>query len=191
MLAINLATYGISPIAAGWLGCWMTLIGCVAGVLMGAVADRFGGQMKGTILLCYTIATVGFLGFGLVVFKLVPGSRALLYVLGVIGGTGLNAPIPLFCAPILLPHNCCCDWSMLVVARHRATKTCMRSCRRIGGRDFVSHDICWSCFGTPLTSNYCCPNCVLGSLLHSGVGLVVWSALHILSDAQATEFCAC
>ena len=36
VLAINLQEFGIDAMAAGWLGCGMTLIGCFAGVAIGA-----------------------------------------------------------------------------------------------------------------------------------------------------------
>ena len=66
VLAINLQTFGVSASAAGWLGFWMTLGGSLAGVVMGAVADSFRGNMKGAILVCYTICTLGFLWFAII-----------------------------------------------------------------------------------------------------------------------------
>lgn len=69
VLAINLEEFGITAIATGWLGCGMTLCGCVAGVAIGALTDRFRGKMKGAILLCYSISTAGFLWFALIILK--------------------------------------------------------------------------------------------------------------------------
>lgn len=96
ILAINLHEFGISALAAGWLGCAMTLVGCFAGVIIGALTDRFRGVMKGVILICYAISTVAFLWFALVILGIVEGNRATLYATGTVGGAFLNAPIPLF-----------------------------------------------------------------------------------------------
>ena len=97
VLALNLAQYGIDAEAAGVLGCAMTLFGCVGGTLGGYLADRFQGQMKGGVLLCYGLATLGFAAFALLVHGHEGGrSRTPLYAAGVVGGCFLNAPTPLF-----------------------------------------------------------------------------------------------
>ena len=96
VLAINLQEFEISALAAGWLGCAMTLVGCFAGVIIGAWADRFRGNMKGAILVCYAISTVAFLWFALIILGVIRGSHVTLYLTGTVGGTFLNAPIPLF-----------------------------------------------------------------------------------------------
>jgi MFS-type transporter involved in bile tolerance (Atg22 family) len=66
VLAINLQQFGISAIDVGRFGCGMTLSGCFGGVIVGALADRFRGQMKGAILVCYALATAGFAAFALI-----------------------------------------------------------------------------------------------------------------------------
>ena len=80
VLAINLNSFGISAIDAGWFGCWMTLSGCVGGVVVGTLTDRFRGHMKSAILACYSVSTLGFLAFALVGATASPG-----------GGSGTNS----------------------------------------------------------------------------------------------------
>ena len=92
----QLKEFGIDALQAGWLGCAMTLLGCFSGVAIGFVTDRFRGRMKATILILYAICTVAFLLFALVIFKVVQGNRAAIYATAIIGGTAVNAPMPLF-----------------------------------------------------------------------------------------------
>lgn len=105
VLAINLQEFEISALAAGWLGCAMTLIGCFAGVIIGAWADRFRGNMKGAILVCCAISTVAFLWFALIILGVVRGNHVALYLTGTVGGTFLNAPIPLFFELVRATHR--------------------------------------------------------------------------------------
>jgi FLVCR family MFS transporter len=108
VLAINLEEFGISALAAGWLGCAMTLIGCLGGVVIGALTDRFRGNMKFWILLCDAISTGAFLWFALIILGVVEGSRTTLYATGTVGGAFLNAPIPLFFELVIVPLSSHC-----------------------------------------------------------------------------------
>jgi hypothetical protein len=86
---------------AGWIGCLMTLLGCFGGVVVGAVNDRFAGQLKTWIILSWAIASVGFVLFGLRVLEYwrldsEAADRASIYALAIVGGFFINAPIPLF-----------------------------------------------------------------------------------------------
>lgn len=100
VLYINLSSFGVSSLSAGWLGCAMTLVGCVGGIGAGFVADRVRGRIKQFILLAYAVASVAFVLFGLVVLGYLPLPRAsslpLLYASGVVGGAALNCSFPLF-----------------------------------------------------------------------------------------------
>ena len=87
---------GIGSTAAGWLGCFMTLVGCMAGALAGMTADRFRGHLKGGILAFYASAAIGFLLLLLIFIDAVPASRSTLYAIALTGGLGINAPVPLF-----------------------------------------------------------------------------------------------
>ena len=116
VLAINLKNFGVSAIATGWLGCTMTLSGSLGGIVVGALTDRFRGNMKGAILALYFVATLGFGAFAVIATAsptvdagssssaagdellgtVAPSPPIWLYASGVVGGLFLNSTIPLF-----------------------------------------------------------------------------------------------
>lgn len=159
VLAINLQEFGISALAAGWLGCAMTLVGCFAGVIIGALTDRFRGNMKGAILACYGISTVAFLWFALTILGVVNGNRATLYVTGTVGGTFLNAPIPLFFELVRLPVESKSFHIRKLIWRLSALST--------DYGNHLSNDCRGRRFCVAVTAYHDCPDRVLGRVVHS------------------------
>lgn len=96
VLELNLAQFGFGVADCGWLGCWMNVAGCVAGVLVGMLTDRFAGRLKTAITCFYILGTITFGGFMLTVLGYLPGSTAAVYVWAVMAGVAINGPIPLF-----------------------------------------------------------------------------------------------
>eukprot|EP00040_Diaphanoeca_grandis_P031454 m.188274 g.188274 ORF g.188274 m.188274 type:complete len:518 (+) comp32337_c1_seq1:225-1778(+) len=102
VLAINLQDVGgLSAIDAGWIGCFMTLFGCVAAVVGAALNDAWPGRLKKWIIISNMIASVCFVAFcGRALELWVPESKLLSNVLvfgcSVAGGLFLNLPIALF-----------------------------------------------------------------------------------------------
>ena len=74
----------------------MTLTGCVAGGAAGMLADRFRGHLKAGILAFYALAAIGFLLLLLIFVDVLPAGHVVLYVVALVGGLGINAPVPLF-----------------------------------------------------------------------------------------------
>eukprot|EP00041_Stephanoeca_diplocostata_P011199 m.182154 g.182154 ORF g.182154 m.182154 type:complete len:498 (-) comp18456_c0_seq1:135-1628(-) len=85
---------------AGFVGCAMTMLGCVSGMVVAAINDRYPGRMKSMILLLSTLATACFLLFGLQALHYweVPQAlrRPVLFATSIGGGCFLNANLPLF-----------------------------------------------------------------------------------------------
>lgn len=96
VLDLYFADFGISAQKSAMLGCWSSLAGSVAAVLMGVLADRFAKRMKWIVLGMYFGATVCFLWFALLGARVLPFSIWQLYVSFIGGGMFLNGAIPLF-----------------------------------------------------------------------------------------------
>jgi len=94
VLELNLRQFGFSVTDCGWLGCWMNLAGCAAGVLVGMLADRFEGRLKTAITAFYVLGAVAFAGFMLTVLGALPGSAAAVYAWAILAGVAVNGPIP-------------------------------------------------------------------------------------------------
>jgi hypothetical protein len=91
----------MTAIEAGWIGCLMSLLGCVAGVGVGAMNDRFAGQTKRWITVSFVLASMGFGVLGVLLLGYwSPAShtfrKRIIFASALWGGTFLNAPIPLF-----------------------------------------------------------------------------------------------
>eukprot|EP00037_Helgoeca_nana_P021948 m.222735 g.222735 ORF g.222735 m.222735 type:complete len:501 (-) comp25833_c3_seq3:94-1596(-) len=101
VLAINLKKVaGIGSVTSGWIGCASTLSGCIGGIAIGALSDRFIGSLKTFVLVSYSLASVFFAAFGLLVLEYwVPSPDTvipLIYATAIGGGFFLYCPIPLF-----------------------------------------------------------------------------------------------
>ena len=46
ILDLNLREYGITTVESAWIGCWMTLSGCIASVIVARYTDHFVGKLK-------------------------------------------------------------------------------------------------------------------------------------------------
>eukprot|EP00035_Acanthoeca_spectabilis_P038277 m.51658 g.51658 ORF g.51658 m.51658 type:complete len:504 (-) comp9067_c0_seq2:1873-3384(-) len=101
VLAINLKKVaGIGSVMSGWIGCISTLSGCIGGIIIGAVNDRFTGSLKTFVLVSYSLSSIFFAALGLLVLKFwipPPGTLVpLIYTSAIAGGFFLYCPIPLF-----------------------------------------------------------------------------------------------
>lgn len=107
VMSLNLTESGfnISTDDANWLGCWMTLCGCLGSVVVGALMDRLVGRMKTAILVLSLTSALGFLVFTIVLsgrlaavgFDVSHSTAVLLLKLsGIVAGFGLNCSIPLY-----------------------------------------------------------------------------------------------
>ncbi len=96
ILDIVIAPFGLSQQDAGWIGCWMTMSGCIGAVAIGRANDWFRGQMKATIIVCLTLSMCGGLYLWLIEAHLVPGTKTALYVSCIWIGFWLNCTVPLY-----------------------------------------------------------------------------------------------
>jgi MFS family permease len=102
ILAINLQDVGgLSTTESGWIGCVMTLSGCLAAIASAARNDKHPGRLKKWIVISNMIASVCFALFGVRALGLwVPESKLLSNIMvfgcSVAGGLFLNLPMPLF-----------------------------------------------------------------------------------------------
>ena len=80
----------------------MTFTGCVGGIFVSFMNDRIAGRMKTCIVILYTLASIGFILFGLEVLGIwgaMPDEadrKWWLRLTVVVGGVFLNSPLPLF-----------------------------------------------------------------------------------------------
>lgn len=74
----------------------MTVSGCVGGVIVGTLADRFTGKMKTFIFINMLLSGLGFLWFTLFVSDQIPSNKVAIYAIAVLAGTTLVVPVPLF-----------------------------------------------------------------------------------------------
>ena len=85
---------------AGWLGLWMTLSGCLGGMVLGAVMDRFAGRLKTGIIILTALSVGGYAVFALITSGQLDLDHASLvnavYIAGIAGGLCLNASLPLY-----------------------------------------------------------------------------------------------
>lgn len=95
-LGPNLKALGIDQGNAAIMGCLAILAGVLAGIGVGQLSDRFGGQIKRLILGMYALAAVSFLWFALMCSRILPFSLPLLYVATIVAGLAINGTIPLF-----------------------------------------------------------------------------------------------
>jgi FLVCR family MFS transporter len=86
----------VSQADASLIGFWSLAAGCVAGVLNGALADRFAGRMKRMIVALYAGAAACFAWFALLCSGAVPFSLWAAYLSCILGGFCINGTIPLF-----------------------------------------------------------------------------------------------
>jgi len=83
---------------AAYIGLSMTVLGTLAGLVAGRLADQWK-RFKGLLVFIFAVSSVGFFLFLLVALTWVDCgsySYAVLFVLGTIGGTALNASTGLF-----------------------------------------------------------------------------------------------
>lgn len=95
-LAVNLETFSITQNEAGRIGCFGTLAGIVAGLLLARCADLFGGKMKALLLVLFFGSAGCFLWFSLLCLGMIGYSRYSLYQSSILGGFFVSGTIPLF-----------------------------------------------------------------------------------------------
>ena len=99
VLFLNLSDF-ISSTKAAWLGCFMTLSGCVGSVAVGFILDRFVGRLKTAISGLMVAATISFGAFTMAVAGQLPLSHSqtviVAYVTGIMGGFFFNCTTPLY-----------------------------------------------------------------------------------------------
>jgi len=103
-LNLNLTESGfhMSNKASAWLGCLMTLSGCVGSVVIGAVMGRFLGTFKTVILAFAGLSCLGFAVFSIIISgrEFAQFSQTQLQFMvqfaGIMGGFGFNCILPLF-----------------------------------------------------------------------------------------------
>jgi len=92
----NLKSFNFSENSAGWLGSISTLSGCVGGVIVGILANRFSGKMKTIIIINFIISGIAFLWFCFFVFRYISSNTISIFTVGIIAGTCIITPTPLF-----------------------------------------------------------------------------------------------
>ena len=100
VLAVNLVQpgTGFTDDMVGWLGFWMTLAGCAAGIGGGWVAGLpFARRRKKRFVLwIYIGASISLTLFSLACIDIIPREKSILYVTAIAAGICLNAPVPMF-----------------------------------------------------------------------------------------------
>lgn len=100
VLDLNLQEFGITTIQSAWIGCWMTLSGCLASIGIARFTDRFVGKLKTCCVIALLTAS-----FFMLLFTLLLNSSSstqgggtrivLLYVTIICTGFFTNISIPL------------------------------------------------------------------------------------------------
>jgi hypothetical protein len=57
VLDLNLQEFGITTIQSAWIGCWMTLSGCLGSIVIARYTDRFVGKLKTCCVIALVIAS--------------------------------------------------------------------------------------------------------------------------------------
>ena len=94
LATFHLSCPELSSNQAGWLGCTMTLSGCVGSVAVGALLDRFNGRLKSTICVLLFLAAASFGVFAAAATGI--ESTVFLFVFGILGGMMYNTTTPLY-----------------------------------------------------------------------------------------------
>lgn len=99
-LALNLGTVGIDESTAGWIGCSGIIAGSVAGLAVGAYADRFRHH-KAILVATNFIAGLGAVWFALLVMGVFPGSMgrsglAQIFTAVTLTSTLMQSSVPIF-----------------------------------------------------------------------------------------------
>ena len=58
VLDLNLQEFGITTIESAWIGCWMTLSGCLASIIVARYMDRFNGILKTCCVVSLLLASL-------------------------------------------------------------------------------------------------------------------------------------
>lgn len=95
-LAVNLETFGITQHEAGRIGCFATIAGIGAGLILARCADLFGGKMKALLLVLFFGAAGCFLWFSLLCLRMINFDKGSLYKSSIFGGFFVSGTIPLF-----------------------------------------------------------------------------------------------
>eukprot|EP00039_Didymoeca_costata_P005119 m.78681 g.78681 ORF g.78681 m.78681 type:complete len:358 (-) comp12682_c0_seq6:69-1142(-) len=102
VLSINLKeTAHIDSVEAGIIGCFMTMLGSVSAIGVGALNDRFKGRIKSFVLVFMALSSVGFALFGLRMvgaykIKEKAFDEAVIFGSAMVGGFFMNAALPLY-----------------------------------------------------------------------------------------------
>ena len=92
----------LSQHESGWLGCWMTLSGCIGSVIVGYWMDRFQGRLKSTAFGLLAGSFLAFLTFCINIDSRYGWeSTTVTYLCGILGGLMFNSSIPLFLEMIM------------------------------------------------------------------------------------------
>ena len=103
LATFHLSCPELSATKAGWLGCAMTLSGCIGSVVTGSLLDRFNGRLKLAICSLLVMSTLSFAFFSAAASGLTDvlefddaTSVLFLFIFGISGGFFYNTTIPLF-----------------------------------------------------------------------------------------------
>ncbi|KAL9988616.1 hypothetical protein ACROYT_G003082 [Oculina patagonica] len=96
ILDLNLSQFGIGEKNAGWLGFGATMAGIVAGISLSILADRVSRHMKVIQFVLLVGATVCFALFAFMCARIIPYTKAVLFLTFILGGFFTNATVPLF-----------------------------------------------------------------------------------------------
>ncbi|OWF40666.1 disrupted in renal carcinoma protein 2 homolog [Mizuhopecten yessoensis] len=95
-LDVSIHQFGISQTEAGWLGFWGNTGGTLLGILISRFADIFAKRMKLFLICIYSLSTIFYVLFTLMVIQLIPGNSALIYFTCISGGVFVTGAMPLF-----------------------------------------------------------------------------------------------
>ncbi|XP_078342231.1 solute carrier family 49 member 4 homolog isoform X2 [Oculina patagonica] len=96
ILDLNLSQFGIGEKTAGWLGFGASMAGIVAGISLSVLADRISRHMKVIQFVLLVGATVCFALFAFMCARIIPYSKAVLFLTFILGGFFTNGTLPLF-----------------------------------------------------------------------------------------------
>ncbi|XP_074652993.1 solute carrier family 49 member 4 homolog [Tubulanus polymorphus] len=115
VLEVILSPLHVSQDVAGWLGFYSTIGGCIAGLLVGRLADLFAGRMKEFIIALFTGSAIMMAWFTCICMGWTKLTIPTLYISCILGISFLNGTIPLFfemtcetCYPIAEFVTCGC-----------------------------------------------------------------------------------
>ena len=58
ILDLNLQEFGVTTVESSWLGCWMTLSGCLASIIVARYMDQFSGKLKTCCVVSLSLAAI-------------------------------------------------------------------------------------------------------------------------------------